>query len=120
MSFYFALGKRRNELRWVGDKGTRQVLKAYPIGFLDKNMVMCMTLANVFYALWSVDKKTIEFYNNQYLIFTVPIVMLITMKYSLDIEGNSVGDPVEVLFRDKVLIVLCAVYLAVMFMLLYL
>jgi len=120
LAFYFALGKRRNELKHIGGGETRQVLKAYPISFLDKNMGMCLTLANVFYALWSMDEKTISFYNNEYLIFTVPIVLLITMKYSLDIEGESDGDPVEVLLHDKVLLTLCILYLAAMFAILYL
>ena len=120
LSFYFALGKRRNELKHISDGETRQVLKAYPINFLDKNMGMCLTLANVFYALWSMDEKTKSFYNNDYLIFTVPIVLLITMKYSLDIEGESDGDPVEVLLHDKALLAICILYLAVMFMILYL
>lgn len=120
LAFYFALGKRRNELKQIGDGETRQVLKAYPVNFLDKNMGMCLTLANVFYALWSMDEKTMSFYNNEYLIFTVPIVLLITMKYSLDIEGESDGDPVEVLLHDKVLLTLCVLYLAVMFAILYL
>lgn len=120
LAFYFALGKRRNEIKQIGDGETRQVLKAYPVNFLDKNMGMCLTLANVFYALWSMDEKTMSFYNNDYLIFTVPIVLLITMKYSLDIEGESDGDPVEVLLHDKVLLTLCVLYLAVMFVILYL
>ena len=120
LAFYFALGKRRNELKQLGDGQTRKVLKAYPVSFLDKNMGMCLTLANVFYALWSMDEKTISFYNNNYLVFTVPIVLLITMKYSLDIEGDSDGDPVEVLLHDKVLLGLCVVYFTAMFAILYL
>lgn len=120
LSFYFALGKRRNELKRITDGETRQVLKAYPVAFLDKNMGMCLTLANVFYALWSMDEKTKAFYDNDYLILTVPIVLLITMKYSLDVEGESDGDPVEVLLHDKILLALCALYLAVMFAILYL
>ena len=120
LAFYFALGKRRNELKQIGDGETRQVLKAYPVNYLDKNMGMCMTLANVFYALWSMDENTMLFYNNEYLIFTVPIVLLITMKYSLNIEGESDGDPVEVLLHDKVLLTLCVMYLAIMFVILYL
>jgi 4-hydroxybenzoate polyprenyltransferase len=119
LSFYFALGKRRNELKQVGGE-TRKVLMAYPLNFLDKNMGMCLTLANVFYALWSMDEKTRAFYENDYLIFTVPIVLLITLKYSLDVEGDSDGDPVEVLLRDKVLLGLCVLYLAAMFAILYL
>ena len=119
ISFYFALGKRRNELQTVGNE-SRAVLKEYPLSFLDKSMNMCLTLANVFYALWSMDKTTVSAYRNKYLIWTVPIVLLITMKYSLDIEGNSDGDPVEVFLRDKVLFALCAAYAAVMFFILYL
>ena len=119
LSFYFALGKRRGEMKLTGEQ-TRTVLRAYPVSFLDKNMGMCLTLANVFYALWSMDEKTREFYNNDHLIFTVPIVLLITMKYSINVEGDSDGDPVEVLLRDKALLALCVLYLAVMFVILYL
>ena len=120
ISFYFALGKRRNELKHISSGETRQVLKAYPVSFLDKSMSMCLTLANTFYALWSMDEKTIATYNSKYLIFTVPIVLLITMKYSMAVEGESDGDPVEVLLHDKILLTLCVLYLAVMFMILYL
>ena len=119
VAFYFALGKRRNELRQLGSGETRAVLKAYPVNFLDKNMGMCLTLANVFYALWSMDENTVSAYGNN-LVFSVPIVLLITMKYSLNIEGESDGDPVEVLLHDKVLLILCFVYLLTMFAILYL
>ncbi|MBQ8228810.1 MAG: decaprenyl-phosphate phosphoribosyltransferase [Clostridia bacterium] len=119
IAFFFSLGKRRNELKQIGNGETRKVLKAYPINFLDKSMNMCLTLANVFYALWSMDDNTMAHYNNQYLIFTVPIVLLITMKYSMTIEGESDGDPVEVLLHDKVLLLLCGVYAAAMFFILY-
>ncbi len=120
LSFYFALGKRRNELQSLGDGETRQVLKAYPVSFLDKSMGMCMTLANVFYALWSMDEKTRSLYHTDYLIFTVPIVLLITLKYSLNVERQGDGDPVEVLLHDKALLLLSGLYLAAMFLILYL
>ena len=120
LSFYFALGKRRNELKNTGVGETRLVLKSYPVNFLDKNMGMCLTLANVFYALWSMDEKTRALYDNEHLIFTVPLVLIITMKYSLVIEGESDGDPVEVLIHDKVLLALCVLYLMVMVLILYL
>jgi 4-hydroxybenzoate polyprenyltransferase len=119
IAFYFALGKRRNELQQIGSGETRKVLKSYPIHFLDKSMNMCLTLANVAYALWSMDEKTVSFYHNKYLVFTVPIVLLISMKYSLNVEGRSDGDPVEVLVHDKVLILLCLLYFAGMFTILY-
>ncbi len=118
VSFYFALGKRRNELKKIGNGETRKVLKEYPVNFLDKNMYMCLALTNVFYALWSMDKAS-DPAGDSSLILTVPLVLLITMKYSMNIEGESDGDPVEVLLRDKVLLVLCSVYLITMFVILY-
>ena len=120
VSFYFALGNRRNELKQHRENDTRIVLKYYPLPFLDKSMGMCLSLANVFYALWTMDEKTVSLYDNKYLIFSVPIVLLITLKYSLDIEGELDGDPVEVLLHDKILLLLCALYLFFMFVVLYL
>lgn len=119
MSFYLALGKRRGELIQVTDGDTRSVLKAYPLDFLNRSMTMCLTLGNVFYALWSMDQVTTAFYHNRLLIFTVPIVLLITLKYSLTIEGASDGDPVEVLIHDHALLLLIVLYLAVMLGILY-
>lgn len=120
MSFYLALGKRRNELKRVQAGTTRKVLSFYTEGFLDKNMYVCLGLTNAFYALWAMDKGAEETGYSKYLIWTVPIVLLIFMKYSLDIEGNSDGDPVEVLVHDKVLLVLCTVYALAMCAILYL
>lgn len=119
VAFYCALGKRRNELKRVQNGSTRAVLKAYSPEFLDKNMYMCLTLANVFYALWSMSETTALHYNSQYLVLTTPLVLLITMKYSMNLESDSDGDPVDVLLHDKVLLLLCAAYLATMFVILY-
>ena len=119
MSFYLALGKRRGELIQVTDGDTRSVLKAYPLDFLNRNMTMCLTLGNVFYALWSMDQVTTAFYHNRLLIFTVPIVLLITLKYSLTIDTASDGDPIEVLIHDRALLLLVLLYLAAMLGILY-
>ena len=111
-AFYFSLGNRRNEK----DGDTRKVLKYYTRDFLDKNMYMCLALLNTFYALWC---KDITNAGMKYAMWTVPIVILICMKYSLTVEGNSEGDPVEVLLHDKVLMALCVVYGIVMVAMLY-
>lgn len=121
MAAYFALGKRRNELMRTQTAGeTRRVLAHYTQGFLDKNMYMFLGIANVFYALWSMDENTVRSYGHEHMIFTVPIVMLITMRYSMVVESDSDGDPVEVLLHDRPLLILCAAYLAAMFVMLYL
>lgn len=119
LSFYLGLGKRRNELL-KGKGGTRKVLQYYSYEFLDKFMYLCLTLAVTFYALWSADSEITSKYGTDKLIWTVPLVIIILMKYSADIESNSYGDPVEVVTHDKVLLALAALFGLVMVGLLYL
>lgn len=119
MSFYLGLGKRRNELDAQGSK-SRKVLKFYNHDFLDKNMYMCLGLTIVFYSLWCVDSTTIERYSNSNIVWTVPLVMLICMKYSLNVEGNSDGDPVSVLLKDKILMGMVFFYVIIVLLIIYL
>ena len=113
ISFYLALSKRRGELRRQRNT-TRKVLKYYHDDFLNKNMNMCLTLAIVFYSLWSADSA------NTYMIWTVPLVICLCLKYFLTIDGNSDGDPVEVIFRDKTLLRLIAAFALIIGALIYL
>lgn len=105
ISFYMALGKRRNEMKKTESK-TRNVLKFYSFAFLDKNMYMCVGIANVFYALWAMDGG-----NSKHMLQTVPLVLLLSMRYSYDIEKeDSQGDPVDVLLHDKMILCLAVIY----------
>ncbi len=110
-SLYMGLGKRRNELK--RQSHTRGVLKYYNVNFLDKNMYVCLALANVFYSLWAMEMT------NSLVIWTVPLFIILLMRYSLDAEGDSDGDPVEVVLHDKVLIGMVIVYVICIFSLLY-
>lgn len=113
-ALYMGIGKRRNELKRVGGSSTRDVLKYYDLDFLDKNMTIVTTLGIVFYSLWA--GTVIE---NNLVIWTVPIVIFIIMKYEMIIRGESYGDPVEVLLSDKVLLGLVFVYAVIMILLIY-
>lgn len=114
ISFYLGLGKRRNELVKHNGKETRGVLKYYTKEFLDKNMYVCMTLGIVFYSLWTMS------YSKNLLLWSIPIVMLIAMKYSLDIENtNSEGDPIEVILKDKFIMIMGLIYVFYIFIIIY-
>lgn len=117
-SFYMGFGKRRNEIIKQGSK-SRDVLEKYNKDFLDKFMYICLVLIIVFYCLWCIDMNTISRIGNSYIIWTIPLVLIILMKYSLDIETDSFGDPVEVITNDKVLIVLSLIYVLVFAYILY-
>ena len=82
-------------------------------------MYLCLTLAVAFYALWSADAEIVVKYGTDKLIWTVPLVIVLLMKYSADIESNSYGDPVDVITHDKVLVLLSFVFALVLFGLIY-
>lgn len=109
-SFYLGFGKRRNEIIQNGDK-SRKVLTLYNKDFLDKNMYVALSLAIVSYTLWCVDKTTIARIGNDYIFWTIPLLIVIMQLYSLNIEGNSHGDPIEVIMSDKKLLISIVIYI---------
>lgn len=114
IAFYLGFGKRRNEYIKHQDKETRNVLKLYNTEFLNKNMYMCLSLAICFYALWAKD------YENPIILWSVPLIMLMCMKYSLNVEkDDSEGDPTDILVKDKFLIVLGIIYFVLMLLGIY-
>lgn len=113
-SYYLALSKRRNEMLKIG-KTTRTVLIAYNKNFLDKMMYVFLTSTIVFYSLWCANISSVLI--NLYLI-SIPILLLIIMQYSLIIENNSYGNPVDVIFENKLLLLTIILYSLYMFLIL--
>lgn len=113
-AFYLALGKRRNEFI-KSNSLTRNVLKYYSREFLDKNMYLCLGLAITFYSLWTVDSSSL----NDNLVWTVPLLIVICMRYNMIVESDDFGDPVEVILHDKWLMLFICGYALVLFCLIY-
>lgn len=113
-AMYMGIGKRRNELRKVGNGETRGVLKYYDSGFLDKYMTIVTAIGIVFYALWA--GLVVE---NPYIVWTVPLVIFIVMKYEMAILGESYGDPVDVLLSDKLLMGLVLAFVVILILLMF-
>lgn len=111
-AFFMGFGKRRNEIKKNNSKG-RDVLKYYNYDFLDKIVYMFLTLLIAFYSLWAMSIPS------DYMIYTTFLVIIIALKYTLNLEGDSFGDPVDMLFGDKVLLGVCVVYVIIVFLLLY-
>jgi 4-hydroxybenzoate polyprenyltransferase len=120
-AYYLGLGKRRNEITGTGEGNeTRTVMRFYSHNFLDKNMYMCQSLCVIFYALWSIDAVTIQRLHTEAFVYTIPLFLLILLKYSLNIEAASDGDPTSIVLHDKALLILCALYGVWAFCLVYL
>lgn len=116
MAFFLGLGKRRNEIEKTGTK-SRKVLTVYTKEFLDKTMYMCLGLTIMSYSLWCEEISKLQ--GKVSFMFTIPLVVIICMKYSLDIEKDSDGDPTETLFHDGILIGLVTLYAIVTLILIY-
>jgi decaprenyl-phosphate phosphoribosyltransferase len=118
MSFYLAIGKRKGELN-KSSEYSRIVLKQYTDKFLDSFLYVFLTMTLIFYSLWSSAINESSFLASGLIIWTVPIVIVIVMRYSFIIEGDSMGDPAEVLFSDLLLIALVLIYITMMFIIIY-
>ena len=102
VSLFLAFGKRRGEM--IHSKETRKVLGAYHMDFLNGAVFSCAGVSIVFYALWAMTSVEL-------MIYTVPLVIFIIFKYLLNVHnGESYGDPVTVIFGDKILIGAIAVF----------
>lgn len=119
VSFFFGFGKRRNEILKQEENSSRKVLKFYTENFLDKSLYMFLTLTIVFYSLWCVDANTIAHLSGSTISWTVLLIIPIFLKYTLDIEKDSFGDPVDVVLGDKVLLGLISFYAIIMIMIIY-
>jgi len=123
VSFYMGIGKRFNELKINEDlaesERIRHVLTFYTINFLDKSKYMFLCLAIVFYSLWTIDPITIERTNSEYLFWSVPLVIIICLLYNLNIETHDDGDPIEVLYKNKPLMILTLLFITMIFGLIY-
>ena len=53
------------------------------------------------------------------LLWTVPLIILILMRYSMNVESDSYGDPVEVILNDYLLLGLIIIYGIATILLLY-
>jgi 4-hydroxybenzoate polyprenyltransferase len=119
-AYYLGLGKRRNEIAETGKgSNTRTVMQFYSHNFLDKNMYMCQVLCVVFYALWSIDTSTVQRLHTNAFVYTIPLVLIILLKYNLNIETADDGDPTSIVLHDKLLLLLCAVYVIWAFCIVY-
>ncbi len=113
LSLFMAFGKRRGELHSYGAGGTREVLETYEMIFLNGIVFMCAGLTMVFYSLWSISRES-------RLVYTVPIVLFIVIRYLLLVFlGRSDADPTTLILSDKTLLAACGLCGLIMLALLY-
>lgn len=101
-SLFLGLGKRKKEL--ITSEKSRKVLQEYNEAFLDKFQYITLGLMLVFYSLWVIEQDI------KYLSFTIPLIIIIFMRYCLIIEKSDEGDPTTILYQDKFLLILSIIF----------
>lgn len=110
-SFFLVFGKRRGEYIEYGEE-TRRSLKGYSRSFLDNCVNMFLTLTIIFYSLTCLDKESGVARQGVNMLWTVPFVIIICLRYMMRMESddNCGGDPVEIVIHDPVLMVFMLFY----------
>lgn len=102
-AYYLGFGKRKKELTQYGGE-YRGVLRKYSAAFLDKSTDLFMGLTLVFYSLSCVSESTTAARLGVKLSWSVPIVILIALRYNMLLESCvSTGDPTEMIMGDRLL-----------------
>jgi 4-hydroxybenzoate polyprenyltransferase len=106
LTLFLGFAKRRAELdRLADDAGQhRAVLESYSLEFLDRAVFACAFGMVLSYAAYTLADSTIALHGTEYLIWTLPWVLLGTFRYlfRLHYRGGG-GDPAQELLRDPLL-----------------
>ncbi|MCQ3929265.1 MAG: decaprenyl-phosphate phosphoribosyltransferase [Chloroflexi bacterium] len=107
LSLFLAIGKRRQELVLLqGDaEKVRDTYKGYNIPLLDDMLRLVVTSVALAYTLYAAESET-ALVDAEYMLLTVPFVYYGLFRYLYVIHRlGKGGDPTEVLFEDRPLLV---------------
>lgn len=108
LALFLGFTKRRYELSILKDKASehRSVLAHYTSYLLDQIIIICSTLAIVFYGLYTISSDVVQRLGNQNMAYSVVFVIYGIFRYLYLIHVKSLGDePGEILATDIPLLI---------------
>ncbi len=122
ISLFLALAKRRHELQALGAGagGHRKVLEDYNLLFLDQMVSIATAGTIVSYSLYTLSEETVAKFGTNQLWLTVPIVLYGISRYLYQVyrHGDG-GQPEELIWKNKPLLMCVAVYVVSVILILY-
>jgi 4-hydroxybenzoate polyprenyltransferase len=115
LSLLLAACKRRAEVAAQGpEAGTRKVLAAYSLQYLDLIISVVAAGAVLSYALYTLSPATVAHLGTSNLIYTLPFAVFAVFRYIWLVLQRAQGEsPFELLMRDPTMLINIAGYLAV-------
>lgn len=104
LALFLGFNKRRQELKLSPEEilSHRKVLGEYNVYFIDQIIAIITSSIVVAYMLYTTDSRTVIFFGNKNLMFSIPFVYYGIFRYLYLIHKLNVGgDPTRILFRDK-------------------
>ena len=123
LALFLGFAKRRYEIATLKDKASehRSVLAHYTAYLLDQIIIICSTLAIVFYGLYTISSDIVKRIGNYNMAYTLVFVIYGIFRYLYLIHVRKMGDePGELLFLDKPLFFNIFLWIASIGLILYL
>jgi decaprenyl-phosphate phosphoribosyltransferase len=109
-SLFMVAGKRYSELILVGDEAaTRKTLREYSASYLRFVWSLSAGVACTAYGLWAFEMAETQQGVPWATISIAPFVLAI-LRYARDVDKGAAGAPEEIVMRDRVLLVLGALW----------
>jgi len=125
-TFFLALvmgfGKRRSELVLLQEHaaGHRSALEHYSVPLLDAIVPMTSTAAILAYSIYTIWPETVAKLATDKLVYTVPLVVYGFFRYLFLVRERGLGgNPSEILFRDRGLLLCVVTWVVAIVVILY-
>ena len=117
-SLFMVAGKRYAEIIYANNTGAkiRKSLESYSASYLRFVWATSAAMVIMNYSMWAYTQR--EFATIWSAISIVPFVIAI-LRYAVDVDRGSAGEPEEVVLKDKIMLVLGALLAFCLFMLFY-
>jgi 4-hydroxybenzoate polyprenyltransferase len=107
LCLFLGFSKRRCELNTLAeDPGIqaarhRRTLAAYTPDLLNHMTTLAAGIAVVSFMLYATDKRTLDVFGTNYLVYTLPLVVYAIFRFTLLVEHGRVDGPTAVVLRDR-------------------
>jgi 4-hydroxybenzoate polyprenyltransferase len=107
LCLFLGFSKRRCELDSLADGPPadaarhRRTLAEYTPELLNHMTTLTAGIAVVSFMLYATDKRTLEVFGTNYLVYTLPMVVYAIFRVALLVEHGRVNGPTDVVLRDR-------------------
>jgi decaprenyl-phosphate phosphoribosyltransferase len=111
-SLFLVAGKRLSEVLQMGSVAplTRPILASYPASYLRMLVAISVAVTGTAYALWAFDVGAHHQHTVWATISIAPFVIAL-LRYLLDVDRGTAQEPEQILFHDRMLQALGALWL---------